>query len=161
MSIPPRFLDDLRTRLTLSDVVGKKVKLTRAGREYKGCCPFHREKTPSFYVNDDKQFYHCFGCGAHGDVIGFTMAEGNLSFIEAIEQLAAQAGMQVPESRPEEPSVRLRAMRWQTFEKLSISPSHSPRRALMSLKNVGSTFVFCSRIRSMPRTARSCSPLSA
>ncbi len=102
MSIPPRFLDDLRTRLTLSDVVGKKVKLTRAGREYKGCCPFHREKTPSFYVNDDKQFYHCFGCGAHGDVIGFTMAEGNLSFIEAIEQLAAQAGMQVPESRPED-----------------------------------------------------------
>lgn len=102
MTIPPRFLDDLRNRLTLSDEVGKTVKLTRAGREYKGCCPFHKEKTASFYVNNDKQFYHCFGCGAHGDVIGFAMQAKNLSFIEALEGLAAQAGMQVPQASPEE-----------------------------------------------------------
>ena len=102
MSIPPQFLNDLRDRLNLSDIVGKRVKLTRAGREFKGCCPFHNEKSPSFTVNDDKQFYHCFGCGAHGDVIGFTMQHDNLSFIDAIESLAAEAGMQVPQSSPAE-----------------------------------------------------------
>ena len=67
MSISPRFMQDLRDRLTLSEVIGRRVKLTRAGREFKGCCPFHREKSPSFYVNDDKQFFHCFGCGKGGD----------------------------------------------------------------------------------------------
>lgn len=70
--------------------------MTRAGREFKACCPFHKEKTPSFTINDDKQFYHCFGCGAHGDVINFVMQHDNLPFPEAIERLAAQAGMEVP-----------------------------------------------------------------
>ncbi|NCC21426.1 MAG: DNA primase [Alphaproteobacteria bacterium] len=102
MSITPRFLDELRMRLQLSDIVGKRVRLQRAGRELKGRCPFHNEKTPSFYVNDDKQFYHCFGCGAHGDVIGFVMQHDNLSFIDAVEMLAALAGMQVPRATPEE-----------------------------------------------------------
>jgi len=102
MSIPPRFLNELRDRLSLSEIIGKRVKLTRAGREFKGCCPFHNEKTPSFTVNDDKQFYHCFGCGAHGDVINFAMQHDNLSFIEAIEQLAAQAGLQMPEQTPQD-----------------------------------------------------------
>ena len=102
MSIPPRFLNELRDRLTLSDVIGKRVRLTRAGREFKGCCPFHNEKTPSFTVNDDKQFYHCFGCGAHGDVINFVIQHDNLSFIDAIESLAAEAGMQVPQQSPQE-----------------------------------------------------------
>lgn len=102
MAFPPRFLDDLRDRLTLSEVVGRKVKLARAGREYKGCCPFHREKTPSFYVNDDKQFFHCFGCGAHGDAIGFSMRHDNLSFVEAIEVLASEAGLQVPQQSPDD-----------------------------------------------------------
>lgn len=100
MTIPPRFLDEIRARVTLSEVIGKRVRLTRAGREFKGCCPFHKEKSPSFTVNDDKQFYHCFGCGAHGDVIGFVMQHGNLTFMEAVESLAAQAGMQVPKSNP-------------------------------------------------------------
>ena len=86
----------------LSDIIGRKVRLTRAGREHKGCCPFHNEKTPSFYVNDDKQFYHCFGCGAHGDAIGFAMTHDNLSFIEAIEALAGEAGMEVPQQSPQE-----------------------------------------------------------
>ncbi len=101
MSIPPRFVEDLRDRLTLSEIVQRKVKLARSGREFKGCCPFHHEKTPSFYVNDEKQFYHCFGCGAHGDAVGFVMQSDNLSFIEAVESLAAQAGMQVPKQSPE------------------------------------------------------------
>lgn len=101
-TISPRFTQELRDRVNLSEIVGRAVKLTRAGREFKGCCPFHNEKSPSFYVNDDKQFYHCFGCGAHGDVIGFVMQNGNLSFIEAIESLAASAGMQVPQQTPQE-----------------------------------------------------------
>ncbi len=102
MSIPPRFMEELRSRLVLSDIIQRKVRLTRAGREFKGCCPFHNEKTPSFYVNDDKQFYHCFGCGAHGDAIGFAMQHDNQSFIEAIETLAQEAGMEVPQQSPQD-----------------------------------------------------------
>lgn len=95
-------MSELRDRLTLSEIVGRRVRLTRAGREFKGCCPFHKEKTPSFTVNDDKQFYHCFGCGAHGDAVEFVMQQDNLSFIEAVEMLAAQAGMEVPQQTPQE-----------------------------------------------------------
>ncbi len=102
MSLPPRFLDQLRDRLTLSEIIGRRIRLTRAGREFKGCCPFHKEKTPSFYVNDDKQFFHCFGCGAHGDAIGFLTRHDNLSFIEAVEQLATAAGLEVPKESPQE-----------------------------------------------------------
>ncbi len=102
MSISPRFIQDLRDRLNLSEIIGRRVKLTRAGREFKGCCPFHREKSPSFYVNDEKQFYHCFGCGAHGDAVGFVMQHDNLSFPEAIESLAVQAGMEVPKQSVED-----------------------------------------------------------
>lgn len=102
MSLNPRFLDELRNRLTLSEVIGKRIKVTRAGREHKACCPFHHEKTPSFTINDDKQFYHCFGCGAHGDVIGFVMNHDNISFMDAVEKLAADAGMQVPQPTPEQ-----------------------------------------------------------
>ncbi len=102
MAFPPAFLDELRFRVRLTDVVGRKVKLTRAGREWKGCCPFHNEKTPSFYINEDKGFYHCFGCSAHGDVIRFlTEAEG-MGFLEAVQQLAAQAGLEVPRDTPED-----------------------------------------------------------
>lgn len=102
MSFPLAFLEEIRNRLPLSGVIGSRLRLVRAGREHKGCCPFHNEKTPSFYVNDDKQFFHCFGCGAHGDVIGFTMRNDRLSFPEAIESLAAQAGLQVPRDTPME-----------------------------------------------------------
>ena len=100
MSIPPRFLDDIRNRLTLSEIIGRRISVKRAGRESKACCPFHNEKTPSFTINDDKQFYHCFGCGAHGDVIGFVMQHDNLSFIDAVEMLAADAGLQMPKPDP-------------------------------------------------------------
>lgn len=92
----PQFLDQIRDNLTLSDIIRQRVKLTRAGREFKGCCPFHKEKTPSFYVNDEKQFYHCFGCGAHGDAIRFLVEHDNVSFPEAVEQLAGKAGVPMP-----------------------------------------------------------------
>lgn len=102
MSFSPSFLEELRARLPLSEIIGKRLRLTRAGREYKACCPFHNEKSPSFYVNDDKQFFHCFGCGAHGDIIGFTMRHDRLSFPEAVEALAGQAGLPMPRDTPME-----------------------------------------------------------
>lgn len=101
MTLSPAFLDELRARVPISPVVGRRVKLTRAGREMRGCCPFHNEKSPSFYVNDDKGFYHCFGCGAHGDVIRFMTDNMGLPFMEAVKQLAAEAGMEVPAPSPE------------------------------------------------------------
>ena len=100
MALPPGFLDELRSRVSLFGLVGRKVKLVRRGREYAGLCPFHHEKTPSFYVVEDKSFFHCFGCGAHGDVIGFVMRADNLDFIEAVEKLAGDAGLAVPRATP-------------------------------------------------------------
>ena len=100
MSITPQWKDELRARITLSTVINRTTKLTRAGREWKACCPFHDENTPSFYVNDQKQFYHCFGCGAHGDVISWMTEQRGLSFIDAIKELAAEAGMEVPAPDP-------------------------------------------------------------
>ena len=102
MAFPPRFLDDLRLKVSLASVVGKKVKLTKRGNEYIGLCPFHKEKTPSFTLSEEKGFYHCFGCGAHGDVVSFLINNEHLSFMEAVETLAHMAGMEVPKSSPQE-----------------------------------------------------------
>jgi DNA primase len=102
MAFPPGFLDELRSRVSLAGLIGRQVKLVRRGREYAGLCPFHHEKTPSFYVVEEKSFFHCFGCGAHGDVIGFAMRAYNLDFIEAIEKLAGEAGLAVPRATPQE-----------------------------------------------------------
>ncbi|MBT5383759.1 MAG: DNA primase [Kordiimonadaceae bacterium] len=101
MGFTPDFLDEIRSRLTVSEIVGRKVRLVRKGREHTGLCPFHNEKTPSFTVNDDKPFYHCFGCGAHGDVINFVLETEGLSFPETVERLSSQAGLQIPEYTPE------------------------------------------------------------
>jgi len=100
MAITPQWKDELRARITLSTVIMRTEKLVRKGREWTACCPFHEEKTPSFYVNDQKQFYHCFGCGAHGDVISWMTEQRGLSFIDAIKELAAEAGMEVPAPDP-------------------------------------------------------------
>ncbi|WP_448664384.1 DNA primase [Sphingomonas sp. CJ20] len=97
MSLTPQFLDELRARTTLSTLIGKTVKLQKAGREYRACCPFHSEKTPSFYVNDDKGFYHCFGCSAHGDAIRWMTEQRGLPFIDAVKELAQAAGLDMPE----------------------------------------------------------------
>ncbi|TVQ83330.1 MAG: DNA primase [Micavibrio sp.] len=102
MSYPKQFLEEIRTRVPLSDVIGKRVRIQRAGREFKACCPFHKEKTPSFTINDQKGFYHCFGCGAHGDVINFVMEHDGMGFPDAVKFLAAQAGIEVPEQTPEQ-----------------------------------------------------------
>ncbi|HLJ22327.1 MAG TPA: CHC2 zinc finger domain-containing protein, partial [Stellaceae bacterium] len=112
MAFPPYFLEELRRRLSLANAVQRRMKLQRRGREFVGLCPFHKEKTPSFSVVEEKGFYHCFGCGAHGDVISFTMQTGNLSFPEAVEALAREAGLEVPKATPEE---RERAQRQTTL----------------------------------------------
>ncbi|MDB5701843.1 MAG: primase [Sphingomonadales bacterium] len=98
--ISPQFLDELRTRTMLSALIGRTLKLERAGREFKACCPFHNEKSPSFYVNDDKAFYHCFGCSAHGDAIRWLTEAKGLPFMDAVKELAAAAGMDVPAPDP-------------------------------------------------------------
>ena len=78
------------------EIIGARVQLKKAGREYKACCPFHNEKTPSFWVSPDKQFYHCFGCGKHGTVLGFLMDHDHMAFPEAVEELATRLGLEVP-----------------------------------------------------------------
>lgn len=103
MMFPPQFLDDLRSRLPASQVVSRKVKLrSKGGGEHTGLCCFHNEKTPSFTVSDDKGFYHCFGCGAHGDIVKFVMETEGQSFTEAVTRLAEEAGMQLPKVSREE-----------------------------------------------------------
>ncbi|MDZ7661710.1 DNA primase [Thiohalophilus sp.] len=94
--IPQSFIDELMSRIDIVDVIDARVPLKKAGHEYKACCPFHNEKTPSFTVSQNKQFYHCFGCGAHGTAIGFLMEYEHLAFPEAVEELARNAGMNVP-----------------------------------------------------------------
>jgi DNA primase len=100
LSLTPQWLDELRARTTLSTLIGKTTKVQKAGREYKACCPFHNEKTPSFTINDEKGFYHCFGCGAHGDAIRWMTDQQGLPFLDAIKELAAAAGMDVPAPDP-------------------------------------------------------------
>ncbi len=102
MAITPEFLDQIRSRISLSTVVGGRVKLTRKGNSFWGCCPFHSEKTPSFTVSDDKEFYHCFGCSEHGDIFTFVMKTQGITFVESVSQLAAQAGLQMPRISPEQ-----------------------------------------------------------
>ena len=94
------FTDELRQRLSIVDVISRRVPLTKKGQNYWGCCPFHNEKTPSFSVSEDKGFYHCFGCGEHGDIISFTMKSENVDFKTAIRELADMAGLKVPDYKP-------------------------------------------------------------
>ena len=96
MAVTPGFIDELRSRLSLSDLVGRRVKLVPKGGRLAGLCPFHNEKTPSFYVNDSEGFYHCFGCGANGDMISWLRETDGLDFIDAVRQLAEMAGLAMP-----------------------------------------------------------------
>src|SRR5262249_18821255 len=98
--IPQSFIQELLNRVDIVDVVERYVPLKRAGANYVACCPFHSEKTPSFTVSQPKQFYHCFGCGAHGTAIGFMIEYAGVNFIDAVKDLAQSAGMQMPEFKP-------------------------------------------------------------
>jgi DNA primase len=99
MALPPNFLDELRARTPMPGLVGRRVRLSKSGRNWKGLCPFHNEKSPSFYVYDDS--FHCFGCGAHGDAFAFIMRAEGGGFMEAVERLAGEAGLDVPKPTPE------------------------------------------------------------
>src|ERR1700733_12266655 len=94
--IPQPFIDEVVARSDIVEIIGARVPLKKSGREYKACCPFHNEKSPSFSVSPDKQFYHCFGCGAHGTVIGFLMQYEKMEFLDAVADLAQRAGLEVP-----------------------------------------------------------------
>lgn len=94
--IPPQFIDELLNRVDIVDLINSRVPLKKGGKDYQACCPFHDEKTPSFTVSRDKQFYHCFGCGAHGTALGFLMEYDRLGFVEAVEELAQREGLEVP-----------------------------------------------------------------
>ena len=104
--IPQDFIDDLVARADIIEVIGRRVQLKKAGREFKACCPFHEEKTPSFTVSPSKGFYHCFGCGAHGTAVGFLMEFDHMSFVEAIESLASSMGVDVPRNESDTPARR-------------------------------------------------------
>lgn len=104
--IPQDFIDDLIARADIVEIVGRRTQLKKAGREFKACCPFHDEKTPSFTVSPGKGFYHCFGCGAHGTAVGFLMEYDHLSFVDAIESLAGTMGVEVPRSESDQPARR-------------------------------------------------------
>lgn len=101
MSLPQAFLDEIRLRTSLSGLIGRSIKLLKSGREFKALCPFHNEKTPSFTINEDKGFFHCFSCGAHGDAIRWLTDYSGLNFIEAVGDLASEAGMEMPARSPE------------------------------------------------------------
>lgn len=162
MPLPSGFLDELRSRLPVSQVVGRHVRLVRSGREHKACCPFHKEKTPSFTVNDDKGFFHCFGCGAHGDVVGFVMRHDHMSFPEAVEALAAQAGLSVPAASPEE---RARSARETSllalieaaarfFEESLAGPAGGPARAYLQGRGLDEETVARFRLGLAPADGR-------
>ena len=98
--IPKSFIQDLLNRLDIVDVVERYVPLKKAGANFVACCPFHSEKSPSFTVSQTKQFYHCFGCGAHGTAIGFVMEHAGMGYVDAIGELARSMGLEVPNERP-------------------------------------------------------------
>ena len=127
MALPASFLEELRSRTPLAAVIGRRVRLARSGKQWKGCCPFHGEKTASFYVYDDG--YHCFGCGAHGDAISFVMQSQGLLFMEAINQLAAEAGLEVPKPTPEAAEAERR--RLDIVGVLEAAQAHYQRRLAM------------------------------
>ncbi|MEE9447147.1 MAG: DNA primase [Arenicellales bacterium] len=104
--IPEQFIDELIGRIDIAELIDHRVPLQRAGNEFRACCPFHNEKTPSFYVSPTKQFYHCFGCGAHGTSVSFLMEYENMDFLDAIESLASQAGMVVPKEAIQDDGAR-------------------------------------------------------
>jgi DNA primase len=143
LTIPTAFLDEIRARVPLSDIVGRRLRLQRAGREWKAPCPFHQEKTPSFYINDQKSFFHCFGCGAHGDAVGFIMRHDGMAFPEAVEQLAGLAGLEMPRPEPEEQKkydrLKLLADALESATKWFETQLHAPsgRAALAYLKGRG------------------------
>ena len=152
--IPESFKQDLLNRVDIVDVVSRYVQLKKGGANFLGLCPFHNEKTPSFTVSPAKQFYHCFGCGAHGNAIGFVMSYSALGYVDAVKELSASVGMQVPEARPRSPEEAARkerepdlyAMMEQAMDFYRAELKKSPR-AIEYLKGRGLTGEIAARFR--------------
>ncbi len=147
--IPQNFIDDLLSKVDIVDIVGSRIKLRRTGSNLVGLCPFHTEKTPSFTVSQSKQFFHCFGCNAHGNTIGFVMQFERLSFVEAIENLATQAGLTIPRASGYHDKVRYNEL-YQITEKTSaFFEQQLPRssRAINYLKSRGLTGEICKKFK--------------
>ena len=138
--IPQAFIDDLIDRSDITEIIGKRIEIKKAGKEYKACCPFHNEKTPSFTISPEKGFYHCFGCGAHGTSLGFLMDYEKLTFVEAIEELAKMLGMEVPKSNEDikltKKQTSLKSLLNQVSEYFQ-SNLKSSKKAIGYLKNRG------------------------
>lgn len=132
--IPQSFIDELLVRVDIVSVIDTRIQLKKSGREYSACCPFHDEKTPSFTVSPDKQFYHCFGCGAHGSALGFVMDYEHLGFVEAVEELAAGVGMAVPREEGQ-------------------APVESGHKALYEVMEKATRF-YCQQLRQHPEASR-------
>lgn len=139
--IPAAFIDQLLSRTDIVELIDSRVDLRKSGREYSACCPFHSEKTPSFTVSPHKQFYHCFGCGAHGNAIGFLMAYEHLEFLEAVEELARQAGLDVPRAQGADPERYAPLLDWlaqaeQYFRRQLTLPAHTAARAYIAQRGL-------------------------
>ena len=137
--IPEQFIDDLVARIDIVELIETYLPLRKAGKEFQALCPFHGEKTPSFTVSREKQFYHCFGCGVHGTAIGFLMAYRNLEFLEAVEELADLAGVQVPRDTTDKSLVNSKEVfevlgEAETFYKKQLRTAASKEKAINYLK---------------------------
>lgn len=140
--IPRDFIDQLLSRVDIVDVIDRRVPLKKAGQNYQACCPFHSEKSPSFTVSPTKQFYHCFGCGAHGSAIGFLMEYGGLSFVDAVKSLADEAGLKVPEDASFQPKPKTGHDLTETMQKAAVFYKEQLKaspRAIEYLKKRGLT----------------------
>ena len=163
VSLSPQFLDEIRARTSLSTLVMRSVPLKRAGREWRACCPFHDEKGPSFHVNDEKAFYHCFGCGAHGDAISWLVEHDGMQFMDAVKELAQAAGLDMPAMDPRQAErdrefeamreIMARAARWFTMEKpgSDTAMSYLEQRDIMPLVALDFDIGYAPRGRGVPR----------
>lgn len=146
--IPKDFIDTLLTRVDIVDVIDRRVPLKKAGQNYQACCPFHQEKSPSFTVSPTKQFYHCFGCGAHGTAIGFLMEYGGLNFVDAVKGLADDVGLAVPEDTGFNPRPKAAPQLGEALESAATFYKHQlkgSQRAIDYLKNRGLTGTIAAR----------------
>ncbi|MCL5261262.1 MAG: DNA primase [Gammaproteobacteria bacterium] len=145
--IPQSFIDNLLSRIDIIDVIGSRIKLKKAGSNYSALCPFHTEKTPSFTVSQSKQFYHCFGCGVHGSAITFIMQFEKLSFVEAVESLAGQIGLQVPKTSEQSETTNFTEIYCVLEDVAKLYQNQLPHaeRAIKYLKSRGLTGEICKR----------------
>ena len=121
--IPQAFIEELLSRADIVELIDKRVPLKKQGREFAACCPFHNEKSPSFFVSPVKQFYHCFGCGAHGTAISFLMEYEHMEFPEAVREVASMVGMEVPQEKGDDKSSTLAPL-YEVLDKAEIGRAH-------------------------------------